>query len=160
MRFHRRQPTRLPCPWDSPGNKCKPGPGFNSNIFSFLQQKVENGDQRYQSCSLMIKGLSLTQQLQWDPSSHRLQGFMDFGLGTLDADDPRSPGEGGGLCRGGGGLGRDVTACRSAGEPAFRWSSLSTEAVGVARRQGRSGLSGLLYLGLVCVELDCGCLCV
>ena len=35
----------------------------------------------------MIKGLSLTQQLQWDPSSHRLQGFMDFGLGTLDADE-------------------------------------------------------------------------
>lgn len=68
-------------------SKCKPGPGFNSNIFSFLQQKVENGDQRYQSCSLMIKGLSLTQQLQWDPSSHHLQGFMDFGLGTLDADE-------------------------------------------------------------------------
>ncbi|MXQ87977.1 hypothetical protein E5288_WYG022498 [Bos mutus] len=68
-------------------SKCKPGPGFNSNIFSFLQQKVENGDQRYQSCSLVIKGLSLTQQLQWDPSGHHLQGFMDFGLGTLDADE-------------------------------------------------------------------------
>ena len=27
------------------------------------------------------------QQLQWDPSSHHLQGFMDFGLGTLDADE-------------------------------------------------------------------------
>ena len=35
----------------------------------------------------MIKGLSLTQQLQWDPSGHHLQGFMDFGLGTLDADE-------------------------------------------------------------------------
>ncbi|XP_072798719.1 DNA transposase THAP9 isoform X3 [Vicugna pacos] len=68
-------------------SKCKPGPGFNSSIFSFLQRKVEDGDQRYQYCSLIIKGVSLKQQLQWDPSSHHLQGFMDFGLGRLDADE-------------------------------------------------------------------------
>ncbi|XP_058152454.1 DNA transposase THAP9 isoform X1 [Dasypus novemcinctus] len=68
-------------------SKCKPSPGFNSHIFSFLQQRVENGDQLYQYCSLIIKGISLKQQLQWDPSSHRLQGFMDFGLGKLDADE-------------------------------------------------------------------------
>lgn len=35
----------------------------------------------------MIKSISLKQQLQWDPSSHHLQGFMDFGLGNLDADE-------------------------------------------------------------------------
>uniref|UniRef100_A0A8D1N548 THAP domain containing 9 n=1 Tax=Sus scrofa TaxID=9823 RepID=A0A8D1N548_PIG len=68
-------------------SRCKPGPGFHSNVFSFLQQKVENGDQLYQYCSLIIKGISLKQQLQWDPSSHQLQGFMDFGLGKLDADE-------------------------------------------------------------------------
>ncbi|XP_066892062.1 DNA transposase THAP9 isoform X4 [Kogia breviceps] len=68
-------------------SKCKPGPGFSSNVFSFLQQKVENGDQLYQYCSLIIKGISLKQQLQWDPSSHHLLGFMDFGLGKLDADE-------------------------------------------------------------------------
>ncbi|XP_045851870.1 DNA transposase THAP9 isoform X1 [Meles meles] len=68
-------------------SKCKPSPGFNSNIFSFLQRRVENGDQLYQYCSLIIKGVSLKQQLQWDPSSHHLQGFMDFGLGILDADE-------------------------------------------------------------------------
>ncbi|XP_001915516.1 DNA transposase THAP9 isoform X1 [Equus przewalskii] len=68
-------------------SKCKPSPGFNSNVFSFLQQRVENGDQLYQYCSLIIKGISLKQQLQWDPSSHHLQGFMDFGLGKLDADE-------------------------------------------------------------------------
>ncbi|XP_054544135.1 DNA transposase THAP9 isoform X1 [Talpa occidentalis] len=68
-------------------SKCKPSPGFNSNVFSFLQQRVENGDQQYQYCSLIIKGVSLKQQLQWDPSSHHLQGFMDFGLGKLDADE-------------------------------------------------------------------------
>lgn len=68
-------------------SKCKPSPGFNSNIFSFLQQRVENGDQLYQYCSLIIKGISLKEQLQWDPSSHHLQGFMDFGLGKLDADE-------------------------------------------------------------------------
>ncbi|XP_040335568.1 DNA transposase THAP9 isoform X2 [Herpailurus yagouaroundi] len=68
-------------------SKCKPSPGFNSNIFSFLQRRVENGDQLYQYCSLIIKGISLKQQLQWDPSSHHLQGFMDFGLGILDADE-------------------------------------------------------------------------
>ncbi|XP_027628851.1 DNA transposase THAP9 isoform X2 [Tupaia chinensis] len=68
-------------------SKCKPSPGLNSNVFSFLQRKVENGDQLYQYCSLIIKGVSLKQQLQWDPSSNTLQGFMDFGLGTLDADE-------------------------------------------------------------------------
>ncbi|XP_008691521.2 DNA transposase THAP9 isoform X2 [Ursus americanus] len=68
-------------------SKCKPSPGFNSNIFSFLQRRVENGDQLYQYCSLIIKGISLKQQLQWDPSNHHLQGFMDFGLGILDADE-------------------------------------------------------------------------
>ncbi|XP_053452729.1 DNA transposase THAP9 isoform X2 [Nycticebus coucang] len=68
-------------------SKSQPSPGFNSNIFSSLQQRVENGDQLYQYCSLIIKGVSLKQQLQWDPSSHSLQGFMDFGLGKLDADE-------------------------------------------------------------------------
>ncbi|XP_058439422.1 DNA transposase THAP9 isoform X2 [Marmota monax] len=68
-------------------SRCKPSPGFNSNIFSFLQQRVENGDQLYQYCSLIIKGISLKEQLQWDPSSNSLQGFMDFGLGKLDADE-------------------------------------------------------------------------
>ncbi|XP_036709243.1 DNA transposase THAP9 isoform X1 [Balaenoptera musculus] len=68
-------------------SKCKPGPGFSSNVFSFLQRKVENGDQLYQYCSLIITGVSLKQQLQWDPSSHHLLGFMDFGLGKLDADE-------------------------------------------------------------------------
>ncbi|XP_003414163.2 DNA transposase THAP9 isoform X2 [Loxodonta africana] len=68
-------------------SKCKPSPGFNSNVFSFLQQRVENGYQMYQYCSLIIKGISLKQQLQWDPISHHLQGFMDFGLGKLDADE-------------------------------------------------------------------------
>ncbi|XP_007945029.2 DNA transposase THAP9 [Orycteropus afer afer] len=68
-------------------SKCKPSPGFNSNIFSFLQRRVENGDQLYQCCSLIIKSISLEQQLQWDPSSHHLQGFIDFGLGKFDADE-------------------------------------------------------------------------
>ncbi|XP_032095670.1 DNA transposase THAP9 [Sapajus apella] len=68
-------------------SKCQPGPGFNSHIFSFLQRRVQNGDQLYQYCSLIIKSIPLKQQLQWDPSSHSLQGFMDFGLGKLDADE-------------------------------------------------------------------------
>ncbi|XP_013371627.1 PREDICTED: DNA transposase THAP9 [Chinchilla lanigera] len=68
-------------------SKCKPSPGFNSNSFSFLQQRVESGDQQYQYCSLVIKGIPLKQKLQWDPSSQSLQGFMDFGLGKLDADE-------------------------------------------------------------------------
>lgn len=68
-------------------SKCKPSAGFNSNIFSFLQQRVENGDLLYQYCSLIIKGVSLKQQIQWDPSRQHLQGFVDFGLGTLDADE-------------------------------------------------------------------------
>ncbi|XP_004640377.1 DNA transposase THAP9 [Octodon degus] len=68
-------------------SKCKPSPGFNSNIFSFLQQRVESGDQRYQYCSLIIKSIPLKQKSQWDSSSHSLQGFMDFGLGKLDASE-------------------------------------------------------------------------
>ncbi|XP_069341666.1 DNA transposase THAP9 [Eulemur rufifrons] len=68
-------------------SKCQPSPGFDSNVFAFLQRRVEGGDQLYQYCSLIIKGVSLEQQLQWDPRSHSLQGFMDFGLGKLDADE-------------------------------------------------------------------------
>ncbi|XP_003477736.2 DNA transposase THAP9 isoform X2 [Cavia porcellus] len=68
-------------------SKCKPSPGFNSNIFSLLQERVESGDQRYQYCSLIIKSIPLKQKLQWDSSTQSLQGFMDFGLGKLDADE-------------------------------------------------------------------------
>ncbi|XP_012502625.1 PREDICTED: DNA transposase THAP9 [Propithecus coquereli] len=68
-------------------SRCQPSPGFDSNVFSFLQRRAEKGDQLYQYCSLLIKGVPLTQQLQWDPGSHSWQGFMDFGLGKLDADE-------------------------------------------------------------------------
>uniref|UniRef100_A0A8C9DQ70 THAP domain containing 9 n=1 Tax=Prolemur simus TaxID=1328070 RepID=A0A8C9DQ70_PROSS len=68
-------------------SRCQPSPGFDSNVFSFLQRRVEGGDQLYQYCSLIVKSVSLKQQLQWDPRSHSLQGFMDFGLGKLDADE-------------------------------------------------------------------------
>lgn len=61
------------------------------NIFSFLHQRVKNGDQLYQYYSMIIKGVSFKQQLQWDPSRHHLQGFMDFSLGKLDADEMHSP---------------------------------------------------------------------
>ncbi|KYO42721.1 DNA transposase THAP9 isoform B [Alligator mississippiensis] len=54
-------------------------PGFSNSIFSHLQQKVEKGDQAYQYCSLLVDGLALRKQLDWDPRIQHLTGFMDLG---------------------------------------------------------------------------------
>ena len=45
VRPHRRQPTRLPCPWDSPGKNT--GAGFH---FLLQCMKVKNESEIAQSC--------------------------------------------------------------------------------------------------------------
>ncbi|XP_032641597.1 DNA transposase THAP9 [Chelonoidis abingdonii] len=62
-------------------------PGFSNSIFFHLQQRVEQGEQAYQYCSLMIEGMALKKQLEWDPVTQRLVGFVDLGAGALDADE-------------------------------------------------------------------------
>uniref|UniRef100_A0A7M4F4A2 THAP domain containing 9 n=1 Tax=Crocodylus porosus TaxID=8502 RepID=A0A7M4F4A2_CROPO len=62
-------------------------PGFSNSIFSRLQEKVEKGEQAYQYCSLLVDGLALRKQLDWDPRIQHLTGFMDLGVGVLDADE-------------------------------------------------------------------------
>ncbi|XP_074848117.1 DNA transposase THAP9 [Carettochelys insculpta] len=62
-------------------------PGFSSSIFFHLQQRVERGEQAYRYCSLMIEAMALKKQLEWDPVTRRLVGFVDLGAGALDADE-------------------------------------------------------------------------
>ncbi|XP_067412947.1 DNA transposase THAP9 isoform X2 [Emydura macquarii macquarii] len=70
--------------WLSNDEGC---PGFSNSILSHLQQKVEQGEEAYQYCSLMIDGMALKKQLEWDPVTQRLVGFVDLGTGALDADE-------------------------------------------------------------------------
>ena len=72
VRPHRRQPTRLPCPWDSPGKNTGVGCHF------FLQcVKVKSESEVTQSCPTLcdpmdrsspgssIRGISQARVLQW-----------------------------------------------------------------------------------------------
>uniref|UniRef100_A0A8D0H3H5 THAP domain containing 9 n=1 Tax=Sphenodon punctatus TaxID=8508 RepID=A0A8D0H3H5_SPHPU len=70
--------------WLSSG---KASPGFRDSIFFQLQQRVEGGEEAYWYCALMIEGVVLKQQLEWDPMTRRLVGFVDLGAGALDVDE-------------------------------------------------------------------------
>ena len=74
VRPHRRQPTRLPCPWDSPGNNTGVGCHF------LLQcMKVKSESEVAQSCRTLrdpmdcsppgssIHGTSQARVLEWVP---------------------------------------------------------------------------------------------
>ncbi|NWW19302.1 THAP9 transposase, partial [Falcunculus frontatus] len=62
-------------------------PGFSSDIFLQLQEKVERGDQAYRYCTVLVQDMSLQKQQEWDPQTKRLTGFVDLGAGILDADE-------------------------------------------------------------------------
>nr|XP_013812817.1 PREDICTED: DNA transposase THAP9 [Apteryx mantelli mantelli] len=62
-------------------------PGFSSDIFVRLQERVEKGDQAYRYCALMVQDVALQKQQEWDPQTQRLMGFVDVGAGVLDADE-------------------------------------------------------------------------
>ncbi|XP_064366430.1 DNA transposase THAP9 isoform X2 [Dromaius novaehollandiae] len=62
-------------------------PGFSSDIFIRLQERVEKGDQGYRYCALMVQDMALQKQQEWDPQTKRLTGFVDVGAGVLDADE-------------------------------------------------------------------------
>ncbi|NWJ12132.1 THAP9 transposase, partial [Crypturellus undulatus] len=62
-------------------------PGFSSDIFIRLQEKVEKGDQPYRYCALLVQDMALQRQQEWDARNQRLAGFVDVGAGVLDADE-------------------------------------------------------------------------
>ncbi|XP_031452545.1 DNA transposase THAP9 isoform X2 [Phasianus colchicus] len=62
-------------------------PGFSNDIFLQLQEKVERGEQAYCYCALMVQEMSLQKCQEWDRQTQHLTGFIDFGAGSLDADE-------------------------------------------------------------------------
>ncbi|XP_062430290.1 DNA transposase THAP9 isoform X2 [Rhea pennata] len=62
-------------------------PGFSSDIFIRLQERVEKGDQAYCYCALMVQDMALQKQQEWDPQTQCFTGFVDVGAGALDADE-------------------------------------------------------------------------
>nr|XP_009674882.1 PREDICTED: DNA transposase THAP9 [Struthio camelus australis] len=70
--------------WLSSNNAA---PGFSSDIFIRLQERVEEGDQAYRYCALMVQDMALQKQQEWDPQTQHLVGFVDLGAGVLDADE-------------------------------------------------------------------------
>ena len=65
MRPHRRQPTRLPCPWDSPGNNTGVGRHF------LLQcMKVKSESEVAQSC------LTLSDPMDCSPPGFSIHGIF------------------------------------------------------------------------------------
>ena len=72
VRPHRRQPTRLPCPWDSPGKNT--GMGCHFPLQSMKVKSESEGSQSYPTfsdpmdCSLpgsSIHGIFQTRELEW-----------------------------------------------------------------------------------------------
>ncbi|XP_009082047.1 PREDICTED: DNA transposase THAP9, partial [Acanthisitta chloris] len=61
--------------------------GFSNDIFLRLQEKIEEGEQAYCYCAVMVQDLSLQKQQEWDPQTKCLTGFVDVGAGMLDADE-------------------------------------------------------------------------
>ena len=118
MRPHRRQPARLPCPWDSPGKNTGVGCHF------FLQHmKVKSESEVIQSCPTLhdpmdcslpgssVHGIFQARGLEWgaiafsdiDTMMCIFSGSSDGKESAHNAGDPglipglgRSPGEGNG----------------------------------------------------------------
>ncbi|NWS06550.1 THAP9 transposase, partial [Motacilla alba] len=61
--------------------------GFSSDIFLWLQEKVERGDQACCCCAVLVQDVSLQKQQEWDPLTKQLTGYVDLGAGILDADE-------------------------------------------------------------------------
>ncbi|KFP79328.1 DNA transposase THAP9, partial [Apaloderma vittatum] len=62
-------------------------PGFSNSIFLRLQEKVERGEEAYRYCALMVQDMPLQKQQEWDPQTQRMTGFVNLGVGVLDADE-------------------------------------------------------------------------
>ena len=85
VRPQRRQPTRLPCPWDSPGKNT--GVGYH---FLLQCMKVKSESEVAQSCPTLsdpmdcslpgssIHGISQTRLLEWGAIAFSVEGEWGF----------------------------------------------------------------------------------
>jgi hypothetical protein len=63
-------------------------PGLSLQSLKYLRQKAEEDASKYGQCSLMLDGMSLRKELQWDASSSEIVGCVDLGGIVEAADDP------------------------------------------------------------------------
>ena len=62
-------------------------PGFFVEAANFLSAKVRENPLRYGQCSLVIGGISIREQTEWDASTKQEIGKMDFGFGPEGETD-------------------------------------------------------------------------
>nr|XP_060619490.1 DNA transposase THAP9 isoform X2 [Anolis sagrei ordinatus] len=70
---------------------CKPG--FSEQAFNALAERSQPAQQTCKKCSLLIGTMPLEKRIYYDPSTRRLQGLVDFGAGSYDADEILAAGE-------------------------------------------------------------------
>jgi hypothetical protein len=64
-------------------------PGLSLQSLRYLRQKVEEDPVTYGQCSLMLDGMSLRKELQWDASSNEIVGCVDLGGIVEGSEDPQ-----------------------------------------------------------------------
>jgi len=62
-------------------------PGFNRQMLNTLRQKHQDDPWQFTYYSLVIDGMSLKTNLQWNLSQMRMDGLVDLGLGPGEGDE-------------------------------------------------------------------------
>uniref|UniRef100_G1KBN5 THAP-type domain-containing protein n=1 Tax=Anolis carolinensis TaxID=28377 RepID=G1KBN5_ANOCA len=70
---------------------CKPG--FSEQAFIALAERSQPAQQTCKKCALLIGTMPLEKRIYYDPSTRSLQGLVDFGAGSYDADEVLAAGE-------------------------------------------------------------------
>lgn len=56
-------------------------PGIFSESLEFLSEKIKTNAWGYQECTLMVDGMAIREQIDWDASKACRVGFIDYGHG-------------------------------------------------------------------------------
>jgi hypothetical protein len=66
-------------------SNIRAAPGFHDQVFEMLQAKKLQNTEHYSLCSIMLDGVSIRQQIVYDPKTKRNVGFVDMGNGADSA---------------------------------------------------------------------------
>ena len=62
-------------------------PGYSHQVLSTLRDKHNNDPFNYTLCSLVIDGMAVKTQLEWDPQTKKMVGFVDLGCNASQMVD-------------------------------------------------------------------------
>jgi hypothetical protein len=64
-------------------------PGLSLQALQHLKKKAQEDAAKFGQCSLMLDGMSLRKEVQWDPSACEMVGFVDLGGIVEEEEDPK-----------------------------------------------------------------------